>query len=1161
MRIIADLHLHSHFSRATSPRLSPPFLDRWARIKGIGLLGTGDCTHPRWLGELRAQLEEGEEGLYVLKKKVRKDFDAGPALTEALPNPGQSALSPAEAPRFVLTGEISTIYKRGDKTRKVHHLVLLPDFKAAAAFQTRLEQVGNIVSDGRPIIGIDSRDLLSLLLETDERAILVPAHIWTPWFSALGAKSGFDSIDECYRDLADRIPAVETGLSSNPPMNWALKSLDRFSIISNSDAHSPDKLGREATVFEMPLSYSGLGEALRQRSRGQTGGGKRGDRPRIIETIEFFPQEGKYHYDGHRKCGCYESPTEAAAGNGLCPVCGKPMTRGVMGRVLELADRPVDESAPCPPSSGKTNRRPYRSLIPLREMLGELLETGGASKKVMAAYTALIEKAGSEFSLLMDMSPGELTGLSCPGVPGELLAAAVTRMRSAQVFIEPGYDGEYGVIRVFPRGEKILTGKEESLFPDMPGREKGALPPPGEGKKSPRGKKKVLPRETGDRSGKDFIPNEEQEQIISFEGSRARIIAGPGTGKTAVLAARIARLIRDGADPASILAMSFTVKAAEELRERIAKTAGAGAAGKVTAATFHSLCASILREQPANTGVPQNFRILDDSRRNTLLQELCGELPKSRHLNARTLGDYIETRKRFLLFPGEDKPQVDLGGLSALAEDLGLPAGDKEKEGLYGLYRIRLRAGGDLDFDDLVAGTVRLFAARKELLSRYQKKFRYLFADEYQDINFAQYVLLRLLAPNSAGAGAGAGAGALWVIGDPNQAIYGFRGSDKRFIDRFLTDYPEAARFRLSRSFRCAGPIIKAAGRLVDESLEGTESEVRLFRSSYPTEKSEAEGIARAISRLIGGTSFFALDSRIVDPSPRDGGAEDGRAGNGGAGELAGLGECAILLRTISLAPPLVKALRDHGIPLELTGEIPWWEDEPVKSLLDLLRNIHEGADGRGQQKAGLKNGSGNKNFKDNVLSLGPVFSAAGKSPVEALRSAWNFMTQNGTAPASKGKEDVLERLFNVASLYEDLPSFLDTLAMSGPEGIRELKPQGVRIMTIHASKGLEFDHVFVAALEEGLLPFTLFDKGGEKTLKKGEGETGNSRINEERRLLYVAMTRARRGLYLSWARQRNYQGRKLQGGPSRFLETLEEMVPLLRETREQKREGQLRLF
>jgi len=372
MKLIADLHIHSHYSRATSAQLCPPGLERWARIKGIGLLGTGDCTHPLWLEELRRNLDDAEEGLYTLKNEVREAFDAGPAMMNGLPRPGDAC---GQTPRFVLTGEIATIYKKGDKTRKIHHLVILPGFRAAAAFNTRLEEAGgNIRSDGRPILGMDSRDLLALLLEADERALLIPAHIWTPWFSALGAKSGFDSIEECYRDLAGYIPAVETGLSSNPPMNWALRSLDKFSIVSNSDAHSPEKLGREATILEMELSYSSLSRALSQHSSSVQPEGhaalsaalsvslSQGESlprsPAILGTIEFFPQEGKYHYDGHRKCGTALSPEEASKKNYLCPVCGKALTRGVMGRVLELADRRVNEEEPCPLDYSGTNRRP-----------------------------------------------------------------------------------------------------------------------------------------------------------------------------------------------------------------------------------------------------------------------------------------------------------------------------------------------------------------------------------------------------------------------------------------------------------------------------------------------------------------------------------------------------------------------------------------------------------------------------------------------------------------------------------------------------------------------------------------------------------------------------------------------------------------------------------
>ena len=319
MRIVADLHIHSHYSRATSPKLKLTHLDRWARIKGIDLVGTGDCTHPAWLAELSEQLEPSGEGFFRLKAQVRHVFDLGEALAEGLPDPPRGGLPartsdeifaaerrPSDEPMFVLSGEISTIYSAGGRTRKVHHVVLLPDFAAATAFQAKLESVGSISSDGRPILGIDSRDLFALLLEADERSILVPAHIWTPWFSVLGARSGFDSIDECYRDLSPRIGAVETGLSSNPPMNWAVSALDRFSIISNSDAHSPEKLGREATVIDIETSFAGLAEAL-------GGGGPRG---RSSPRSSSFHRKGSTTTTGIALAAWF-SPEESAAGRSL----------------------------------------------------------------------------------------------------------------------------------------------------------------------------------------------------------------------------------------------------------------------------------------------------------------------------------------------------------------------------------------------------------------------------------------------------------------------------------------------------------------------------------------------------------------------------------------------------------------------------------------------------------------------------------------------------------------------------------------------------------------------------------------------------------------------------------------------------------------------------
>ncbi|MDR0525088.1 MAG: UvrD-helicase domain-containing protein [Spirochaetaceae bacterium] len=1024
MRVIADLHIHSPYSRATSPKLTPPYLDRWAQIKGLDLLGTGDCTHPRWLHELRDQFDDAENGMYTLRDSVRAEFKAGQAQGENFP-----PLSSAEKKiRFVLTGEISTIYKKGNKTRKIHHLVALPNFKAAGALQVKLEKIGNITSDGRPILGIDSRTLLAILLDIDEQSLLIPAHIWTPWFSVLGAKSGFDSIGECYEDLSPYITAIETGLSSNPPMNWSLSSLDGFAIISNSDAHSPEKLGREATLFDLKpeISFSALREALGL-----------GREQKILETIEFFPQEGKYHYDGHRKCDVYLTPEETLAVKGLCPVCGKPLTPGVMSRVLALADRPVDETRPYIPGDSSSNRRPYCSLIPLKELLGELLGTGSGSKKVEIAYNQLLETY-SELALLRDAPLEDIAKLRRADGIGELLAQGIARMRTGRVSITPGGDGEYGVIRAF------LTKKDPK-----PAIRFQATPDPKEEEK-PANKKKLDP---------------EQDRAVKYEGNHGLIIAGPGAGKTAVLAARIGHLLRRGLDPRRILGLSFTVKAGLELRERIRQNAGAAALG-VTVGTFHSFCGSVLREEHERLGLPADFSILTEEDQTEILETIA---PKSRKPG---LLRYIEARKHALLRPGEEKiPALPIEGAENLI--LAIPQRDEKKEEAEKKYQAALRSVHSLDFDDLITETVRLFAENPEILARWRDRYEALFVDEYQDVNFAQYVLLRLLGDSPEKK--------LWVIGDPNQAIYGFRGGDSRFMDRFLEDYPDAETFRLSRSFRCGESIVNAAGLLMEVRLQGTASGTQLFQTEYPTDKAEADGVARRIVRLIGGTSFHAFDAGLAG---RD------------EPELTGLNECAILLRTLHLAEPFIRALKTYGLPYRLSGEFD------TKALLAALGNSPE------------------------------------KKPAAALAEAWSRL----------GQKTLPEGLSNMASLYDTLPDFLEALTFAFADESLTFDPEGVRIMTIHASKGLEFEQVFVPALEEGLMPFTLYD-------------SGSARLEEEKRLLYVAMTRAKSGLYLSYAKKRFFQNRILDYGRSRFFDILETAVPSEERPKRKASDPQILLF
>lgn len=408
MYYIGDLHIHSRYSRATSKDCTPEHLDLWARRKGIHIVGTGDFTHPAWREELKEKLEPAEDGLYVLKDGYRIKED---------PVPG------GKIPRFMVTGEISSIYKKNGKTRKVHSLILLPGLEDAERLSARLEQIGNIHSDGRPILGLDCRDLLEIVLELCPRAVYVPAHIWTPHFSMFGAFSGFDTVEECFEDLTPYIHAVETGLSSDPPMNWRVSALDRFQLISNSDAHSPAKLGREANLFDIPLSYEGVYRAI------QTGEGLGG-------TIEFFPEEGKYHMDGHRKCGLCLTPSETVKYNGKCPVCGRKITIGVSHRIGELADRPEGYVKP--------GAKPFESLVPLPEVIGASVGRGAAGVKVQREYRRLLAELGPEFEILRNIPPEDIR---CAA--GDRMAEGIRRLRNGQVECVPGFDGEYGVIRLF----------------------------------------------------------------------------------------------------------------------------------------------------------------------------------------------------------------------------------------------------------------------------------------------------------------------------------------------------------------------------------------------------------------------------------------------------------------------------------------------------------------------------------------------------------------------------------------------------------------------------------------------------------------------------------------------------------------------------------------
>jgi len=413
---IADLHIHSKYSRACSKRLDLEHIEAWSKIKGIDLVSTGDFTYPAWFKELNKKLEEKEPGVYALKKEFK-------ATDVRIPEKCERNI------RFILSTELSLIYKKKDKVRKVHLVILCPNLETAGKINLTLDKIGNIKSDGRPILGLDSHEFLKILLDISPGIQVIPAHAWTPHFSIFGSNSGFDSVEECFGDLSRHICALETGLSSDPAMNWRLSQLDKYVLVSNSDAHSPQKLGREATIFDCACDYPSILNALRH------------DHSKVAGTIEFFPEEGKYHADGLRDENLRLDPEETKKYNYISPKTGKKITVGVLHRVNLLADRPMGFKP--------TTARGVWYIIPLTEIIGEVLQVGGASKKVDELYWKLIENIGPEFYILKEAPAPEIAKVH------PLIAEGIARMREGKVIKEPGYDGEYGVIKLFKPRELV----------------------------------------------------------------------------------------------------------------------------------------------------------------------------------------------------------------------------------------------------------------------------------------------------------------------------------------------------------------------------------------------------------------------------------------------------------------------------------------------------------------------------------------------------------------------------------------------------------------------------------------------------------------------------------------------------------------------------------
>lgn len=962
---IADLHIHSKYSRACSKDLELPNLAYWARRKGITLLGTGDVTHPAWLAHLEESLQGAEPGLFSLK--ASDEYRLPPSLR-------------GEPTRFLLSGEISTIYKRDDRTRKVHHLVFFPDLESAKRFREALLKAGcNLSSDGRPIIGLDSRDLLEVTLESHEHAYLVPAHIWTPWFSALGSKSGFDAIADCYADLAEHITAVETGLSSDPEMNHRVSSLDGYSLMSNSDAHSPQALAREATSFDCELDYFAVKRAL-SGGDGLTG------------TIEFFPEEGKYHADGHRDCGVNWSPAQTRAAKGACPVCGRQLTVGVLARVEELADRAPGEPAP--------NQRKVTHLIQLHQIVGEIEGVGAKSKTVDGKLNALVAALGPELTILTKTPLDEVRR-----VGGELLAEGIGRLRAGQVERVPGYDGEYGVIRLFQPAE--LRAANDALFdlprvepapkakvkvkvkravtaPRKPSNPSPPADPPTLNPYAPPLPSVASPHEPFEpmlagmeEVGTGLLDRLDAMQRVaaSAPGGPLLIVAGPGTGKTRTLTHRLAYLCAEmNVYPEQCLAITFTRRAADELRHRLGGLLGP-VAKDVTVSTFHALALSLLRERD--------------------------------------------------------------------------PA-----------YEVT-------DLDELVPAAVALLREDPD-----KPRWPWVFVDEYQDVDQHQYDLLRLLVPPD---------GNICAIGDPDQAIYSFRGADVGFFLRFSQDFEDARVVRLARNYRSSAPIIAAAiqaiapsslvkGRRLDPAKVDLEAPLI---GHYPaaTTIDEASFVARKIDELVGGVSHRTkADTRGI------------------TGTTVSFGDIAVLYRTDAQAAAIVEALSRASIPVQKRSHDRLKNRAGVAALVHEMRLAHP----EGSVASRLK-------------------KLAGGFPDDAGWASFDLLL-----PLAQ-------------RCGHDLERFLADVATGAEVDALDPRAEAVTLLTLHAAKGLEFPVVFLTGCEDGLLPLRMPGK-----------QPTDDEIAEERRLFFVGITRAQRRLYLSHSARRTRFGAERETRPSPFLAAID---------------------
>ncbi|MFQ8887974.1 MAG: UvrD-helicase domain-containing protein [Bilophila wadsworthia] len=965
----ADLHVHSRFSRATSGRLNIRNLAAWSMIKGLSVMSTGDFTHPAWRDELRRDLVyDDNSGLYRVREKT-------PLETEI---PGFSRPDGASEPQFLIQAEISSIYKKDGSVRKVHNVVITPSLESADKLSNKLAAIGNITSDGRPILASIASISLKWCLKPTSAACSFRAYLDAVVF-AFGSKSGFDALEDCFGSLSSHIFALETGLSSDPDMNRLWSALDRYALVSNSDAHSGENLGREANLFEGTPSYDGIFDALRRAARDEEGSGciYRG-------TVEFFPEEGKYHLDGHRACNVVLEPEESMKIGNICPVCGKPLTVGVLHRVMALADR----KAPVMPKHDPG----FVSLFPLPEMLGELLSVGPKSRKVQERQSELVRLFGSEMDILHTVPESDLR--QHWDALGEAVARGAGRRHQGS-----GLDGEYGVVKVFSEEERkqFVTGRYRSSSLLM------LCPKPKTGQKTQSGTFQGTSIETGipvrgnDAPGAPDAARSEGVPVFrsAAESHPSRpnpvlVLRAPVPAKPAPLWAASSAFLKDGIPAQRILAVTFTRRAAAELRERLERALGEGVP-LPQADTLHALALSHWgsAEEALPAVLPEETARSVFAKANALSAA-----------DARRVWDEL-----------------------SLARERLAPLTD-EQSALQERYHAAKRERKLADYTDLLEHWLARLQAEPE------RQWTNVLVDEIQDLSPLQVALVRALMP-------GDGHG-FFGIGDPDQAIYGFRGAHPDVQSALREAWPSLESVTLAASHRSAAGILTSASALLGLSsacgklipTRNTEACLHLF--SAPDARKEAAWVADQVALLLGGTSHTLEDSRRRDAT---------------LATPCSPGEVAVLVRMKALIPPLKTALERRGVPCSAPETAPFWGDPSAALILEL-------AGLRFQRPFAAPEGPGSLDVDVPQLaaSLPEQLWQAGPSALASHLDAAKLLAPLFTESAACNA--LLRAFREQGKTWEGL---LDWVCLRQDLDLVREQAEQVQIMTLHAAKGLEF--------------------------------------------------------------------------------------------------------